>query len=168
MTDETVIRTSNERSYRSVKGVIANLVESLEDERDRLAHEVERLTLHSTMQQHLIDKLAERNALETSEQEIVGYVPYNWTCNEWDKGTFEGYGEVLFDLSNGWEWRPVYGEKAPAQKASEPRLESDVIRDLACCDRFVRSSASEFCDECGYTNLDHLRKRSSSGKSEQP
>jgi transcription elongation factor Elf1 len=61
------------------------------------------------------------HAHETREQEIVGYVPYNWTCNEWDKGTFEGYGEVLFDLSNGWEWRPVYGEKAPAPKASEQR-----------------------------------------------
>jgi hypothetical protein len=45
-----------------------------------------------------------------------------------------------------------------------PLLLSNVIRDLACCDKFVRSSASEFCDECGYTNLDHLRKRSSQGK----
>lgn len=37
---------------------------------------------------------------------------------------------------------------------------SDPLRDLACCGTFVRESASEFCATCGYTNLDHLRKRS--------
>jgi len=47
----------------------------------------------------------------------------------------------------------------PPQKANEPTRPADEIRDLACCDTFVRESASEFCATCGYTNLDHLRRR---------
>lgn len=50
-----------------------------------------------------------------------------------------------------------------ALKAAAP-LASDEIRDLACCDKFVRESASEFCATCGYTNLDHLRKRAPKAK----
>jgi len=40
----------------------------------------------------------------------------------------------------------------------ENAKKSDEIRDLACCDTFVRESVSEFCSTCGYTNLDHLRR----------
>lgn len=53
-------------------------------------------------------------------------------------------------------WSDIKRGKEPAAKP----LASDEIRDLACCDKFVRESASEFCARCGYTNLDHLRKRS--------
>jgi len=52
------------------------------------------------------------------------------------------------------------------QKAAAP-LASDEIRDIACCDKFVRESASEFCAECGYTNLDHLRKHAKNGEGSQ-
>ena len=43
------------------------------------------------------------------------------------------------------------------------RLATDEIRDLSCCDSFVREAASEFCAECGYTNVDHLRRRAENG-----
>lgn len=46
--------------YRSVKGVVGNLVEALETERDQLAREVERLTLHGDVAQKHIDKLTEQ------------------------------------------------------------------------------------------------------------
>ena len=55
--------------------------------------------------------------------------------------------------------------KANTAKANEHQA-SDEIRDLACCDTFIRESASEFCATCGYTNLDHLRKRASQKASE--
>jgi hypothetical protein len=55
---------------------------------------------------------------------------------------------------------------APDKSGGAQQLAKDAVRDIACCDTFVRESASEFCATCGYTNLDHLRKRSSQGKSE--
>lgn len=55
--------------------------------------------------------------------------------------------------------RAALSAERPADETNSPRLASDDIRDLACCDAFVRESASEFCAKCGYTNLDHLRKR---------
>ena len=47
----------------------------------------------------------------------------------------------------------------PQVEPTAPRLETDDVL-FACCDTFVRESASNFCATCGYTNLDHLRKRS--------
>lgn len=53
------MRTMDEQlpHYRSIKGVVANLVEALEAERDELAREVERLKLHAEVAQKHIDKL---------------------------------------------------------------------------------------------------------------
>lgn len=51
---------SSERTYRTVKGVVANLVDSLEDERDQLAREVERLTLRAAVAQNHIDAVTDR------------------------------------------------------------------------------------------------------------
>lgn len=62
------------------------------------------------------------------------------------------------------EWLRCKLADSRSEKADEPRLATDEIRDLACCDTFVRESANELCATCGYTNLDHLRKRSSQGK----
>lgn len=74
-------------------------------------------------------------------------VVVRWT-GEYSGWSMPGHGGLRPTL-----WLPI-------KLTNDPQT-SDEIRDLACCDKFVRESASEFCATCGYTNLDHLRKRSS-------